>query len=213
MPRLARGLFLVAAVALLSLHSVAQIPIATRFDYPVSPPDGDGYTMNFGCQWMQTSPRCGPYHPGIDFNSIYGDDYGDPVYASANGVVVFAGRGRWEWGNIILIEHTMPDHRRVWTQYAHLLNMLVEPGQAVWRGEEIGSIGRGAGDVYEPHLHFEVRLEYRPADAWTKGLSRAEISEYYADPRTWIFYTWTIYDSVSIRKPSSLHISKNAEVE
>lgn len=207
-------MLVVAVLALLSLQPGAaqgRIPIATRFDYPVNPPLGDGYTFCLGCQWMQTSTLCGPYHPGIDLNLIGEEDYGKPVYASANGVVVFAGLGRWEWGNIILIEHSMPDGRRVWSQYAHLKDMLVEPGQVVWRGQEIGSIGRGAGEIYDAHLHFEIRLKYRPADAWTHGMTVHDMQEYYADPRTWIFYTQTVYGGPSIRKPSSLHIQPNVE--
>ncbi len=217
MLRLARTLLLAVILTSLSLQPArAELPkVATRFDYPVGWPDGNGYTVTGGCQFLQTTGTwCAPGpHLGVDFNAEKGENYGDTVFASANGVVVFAGLGKGSyWGNIIMIEHVLPDSRRVWTQYAHLRNVLVSPGEVVERGDVIGSIGRGYNDRFYPHLHFEVRLMYRPADAWTEGLSYTEISNYYLDPITWILYTRTNLTSV-FRKPSTLHIPTNGELK
>lgn len=214
--RLIRTLLLGVVLTALLLQPVSaeQLKVATRFDFPVGWPDGTGYTVTLGCQYLQTTGTwCVPGpHLGVDFNAEKGEDFGDNVFASANGVVVFAGLGRGSyWGNIIMIEHVLPDSHRVWTQYAHLKDVLVSPGEAVERGDVIGSIGRGYNDRFYPHLHFEVRLMYRPADSWTEGLSYTEISKYYVDPIAWILYTRTNLTSV-FRKPSTLHTPPNSEL-
>ena len=47
-----------------------------------------------------------------------------PVYSIANGIVLFAGWNTAQ-GNIGLIEHTMPNGKQVWSQYAHLDRLYV----------------------------------------------------------------------------------------
>jgi len=105
------------------------------------------------------------------------------VYAVAHGLVVTSGSFP-AWGNIVLIEHYLPNGSRVWSQYAHLRDRFVEEGQVVWRGDQIGTIGKGAGYRYPAHLHFEIRLQSLPANQW--GLTRDEVLRAYADPTHFI---------------------------
>ena len=100
-------------------------------------------------------------HPGID---IPGPS-GSPVKAAATGIIEYAGRAGG-YGNMIEIDHG----GGLTTRYAHLLRFLVNSGTHVERGEPIalmGSTGHSTGS----HLHFEVRVNGRPAAplAWLVG--------------------------------------------
>jgi murein DD-endopeptidase MepM/ murein hydrolase activator NlpD len=100
----------------------------------------------------------GRRHNGIDITSVVGD----PVTAAKSGRVVFVGVQRG-YGNYIRVEH--PDGMN--TRYAHLTTMRVHPGQWVWRGQLIGTIGKtGNADhpTIIPHLHFEIRNQEEPID-------------------------------------------------
>lgn len=90
------------------------------------------------------------YHKGMDL----GSDRGNPVYATGNGRVVETnprGTGRRGYGKHILIDHGFGYK----TKYAHLNEILVQPGQQVRRGELIGRVG-STGGTTGPHLHYEV---------------------------------------------------------
>jgi hypothetical protein len=72
-----------------------------------------------------------------------------------------------------LIEHALPDETRVWSQYAHLDRIMVsQAGQKVSRGQQIGTMGKGAKTAQYPqgkwiaHLHFEIRRNNLPIDNW-----------------------------------------------
>ncbi len=90
------------------------------------------------------------WHPGIDIAA----KLGDPIYASDNGVVIYAGWNNWGYGNLVVI-----DHGNGWqTWYAHNSEIYVGCGQNVYQGSVIaaaGSTGRSTG----PHLHFETRFQ------------------------------------------------------
>jgi murein DD-endopeptidase MepM/ murein hydrolase activator NlpD len=168
---------------------IPKAATANGFDFPVGKPNGDGYNTTAGCWWLQTTGACAPGpHPGQDFNGNGGgdSDLGDPVYAVANGDVVFSGTGSGtSWGNIILIEHTLPDGTKVWSQYAHLKDRYANSG-SVNKGDLIGTIGKGYNNIYYAHLHFEIRIQYRAADAWISGWSTAQVEQYYVNPSDYI---------------------------
>ncbi|MEH3106365.1 MAG: M23 family metallopeptidase [Sphingomonas fennica] len=87
---------------------------------------------------------------------------GDPVGAAADGTVAYAGTGIPLYGNLVLIRHGDG-----WlTAYGHLGTMRVARGQAVKRGQPIGTAGK-TGFVAEPQLHFEIRQGRRPRDPMT----------------------------------------------
>lgn len=87
-------------------------------------------------------------HPAID---IAGDT-GHAITASDTGVVVYAGWNDWGYGLVVVI-----DHGNEWqTLYAHLSQVNVGCGQAVFQGNLIALMGC-TGNCSGPHLHFEVR--------------------------------------------------------
>lgn len=103
-------------------------------------------------------------HEGIDIAPVRRDAAGNPlddILASAAGLVVHTSRepGASNYGRYIVIEHTI-EGSRVYTLYAHLSEVSVEPGQRVAQGERIGRMGfSGSGLNRErSHLHFEIAL-------------------------------------------------------
>ena len=63
------------------------------------------------------------------------------------------------WGNLVVLEHRLPDDSYVTTVYGHLANeRLVKAGDVVRAGQQIGTIGTSrVNGGYKPHLHFGVR--------------------------------------------------------
>lgn len=126
---------------------------ADGFDFPVGKPDADNY---FNAQTFGEN-----YHLGEDWNGKGGGntDLGDPVYSTANGLVVFAEDVCCGWGNTVRIIHKLPNHSEydyVESLYAHMHNINVKSGEFVKRGQQIGTIGTAHGR-YKAHLHFEMR--------------------------------------------------------
>ncbi len=76
---------------------------------------------------------------------------GDPVYASADGKVMYAGSGLRGYGNLVLIKH----NNTLLTVYAHNSKLLVKEGQPVKKGQPIAAMGKT--DTDRVKLHFEVR--------------------------------------------------------
>jgi murein DD-endopeptidase MepM/ murein hydrolase activator NlpD len=96
-------------------------------------------------------------HLGEDWNKTTGGntDCGEPVYAAADGQIVFAADAGAGWGNVLIIEHTAEDGTKVQSLYGHLETILKTAGN-VSRRELIGTIGSANGR-YMCHLHFEIR--------------------------------------------------------
>ncbi len=170
--------------------------VSNGFDYPVGKPDGNGWINNRnGLWWLEPwnyGGSCGwVYHPGVDFNkdNTSGDqDRYEPVYAVSNGTVVASGLYSSTWGNIVIIEHTLSDSSKVWSQYAHLEDRWIQIGDIVTKGEQIGKIGKGDGSL-SAHLHFEIRKfghDILSASSFPCGQSKSYVETYYEDPIAYI---------------------------
>lgn len=83
---------------------------------------------------------------------------GDPVLASADGRVVYAGSGLRGYGNLVIIKH----NETFLTAYAHNQKLLVKEDQAVKRGQKIAEMGNTDAD--RVMLHFEIRRRGKPVD-------------------------------------------------
>jgi murein DD-endopeptidase MepM/ murein hydrolase activator NlpD len=121
----------------------AQIPTG----YPAT---GSGVviTSDFG------APRGRTRHQGIDLSA----PAGTAVRATADGIVVFAGRAG-AYGRAVLI-----DHGGGWqTRYAHLKRIRIERGKRVTRGTVVGTVGH-SGNASGAHLHYEVLRSGTPID-------------------------------------------------
>ena len=91
---------------------------------------------------------------GIDI----GGRAGDPVLASADGRVVYAGAGLRGYGNLIILKH----NNTYLTAYAHNQALLVKEDQTVRKGQKIAEMG--STDTDRVKLHFEIRRQGKPVD-------------------------------------------------
>lgn len=97
------------------------------------------FTSGYGMRW-------GVLHAGIDIaNSM-----NTPIYAVADGVVISAGAASG-FGQWIRVQH----EDGTITVYGHVETILVQVGQQVSGGEQIGGMG-SRGFSTGVHLHFEV---------------------------------------------------------
>jgi murein DD-endopeptidase MepM/ murein hydrolase activator NlpD len=171
------------------------IPAEDGFVNPLSGNIGtteknDGDTYYNALDW--TEPGVGPNHCGEDWNYESGgnSDYGKPVYATGNGQVVDVGPQGPGWGNIIMIQHYIPnaghiDYEYITSVYAHLDSHLVHDGENVVRGQQIGTIGDANG-LYTAHLHFEMRWNEALGPTANQGYSCPDEQSGTFDPTDFI---------------------------
>ncbi len=91
------------------------------------------------------------FHDGVDIRGRRGQK----IYATADGVIAFAGRNGG-YGKYIRLRHAGGYE----TAYGHMRRILVRKGQKVKRGEVIGLVGN-TGRSTGPHLHYEIRCNNR----------------------------------------------------
>lgn len=82
---------------------------------------------------------------------------GAPVWATADGTVVYVGDGLKQYGNLIIIKHD----EEYLSAYGHLDGPLVAEGAPVRKGQPIARVGGPAGAGL---LHFEIRRRGEPVN-------------------------------------------------
>ncbi|MCG8341970.1 MAG: M23 family metallopeptidase [Chlorobiales bacterium] len=142
------------------------------------------------CHYSRVSSRFGyrthpilrrrHFHGGVDFAA----PRGTPVYAVAEGKIVFRGR-KGAAGNMVTIAHANGYH----TKYLHLSRFSANArhGSRVKQGQVIGYVG-STGRSTGPHLDFRVvhhgklknPLVALKSACNTKGLSKAEMDNFLA---------------------------------
>lgn len=138
------------AFALPSPIEMVKAPVAIKFD----PPMGTEHAgLTYNAQPFLTSK-----HLGDDINGIggYNSDLGDPVYAVADGLVMYTGWPADGWGNVVIAITSLPNGRMIQTFYGHLDSIDTYVGARIRRGDQIGTVGNANGK-YWAHLHFEIR--------------------------------------------------------
>lgn len=109
--------------------------------------------FSFAQTGASTGERINPFykvkimHNGLDLIA----PAGDPVYASADGVVSDVTKSRKGLGNVVTVDHG----NGYVTRYAHLADIEVGRGRKVKKGTRIGYVGV-SGNSFAPHLHYEV---------------------------------------------------------
>ncbi len=83
---------------------------------------------------------------------------GDPVFAAADGSVVYAGAGLTGYGELIIVKHD----EQFLSTYAHNGRQLAQEGDTIKAGQKIAELGSSSkGDSL---LHFEIRRTGKPVD-------------------------------------------------
>lgn len=91
---------------------------------------------------------------GIDISG----QVGDPIFAAADGEVVYAGNGLLGYGNLVIINH----NEHYLSAYAHNRKILVSEGQIIKIGQIIAEMG--SSESQKIKLHFEIRKDGQPVD-------------------------------------------------
>ena len=138
---------------------------------PIHPPANDLVDETY--LYASTANGTREPHHGVEFPN----SSGTPVYAAADGPVIFAGPDTaavyspWPnfYGNLVVIKHK----DGLFTLYAHLSKIEVTTGGIVGAGTKIGEVGR-TGVAIGSHLHFEVR--------------RGKVEDYFStqNPELWL---------------------------
>lgn len=112
-----------------------------------------------GCIWptrgrvtSEYGSRWGRLHAGIDISA----PTGTPIWAAADGVVIFAGT-QGGYGNTVIVDHGGGFS----TLYAHQSRIGARQGQSVSAGDTIGAVG-STGRSTGSHVHFETRYDGSP---------------------------------------------------
>lgn len=130
-------------------------PVTTSSVAPAAAAAGD---EDVGWIW----PAHGNLIAGFDEAKNKGLDIagkaGEPVLASADGRVVYAGAGLRGYGNLIILKH----NNTYLTAYAHNQTLLVKEDQTVQKGQKIAEMGNSDADRVK--LHFEIRRQGKPVD-------------------------------------------------
>jgi lipoprotein NlpD len=121
---------------------------------PATPRDDDDLTW----AWPASGPVVAPFDDAKTKGLAIGGKAGDPVYAAADGRVVYAGSGLRGYGNLVIVKH----NANYLTAYAHNQALLVKEDQIVKRGQKIAEMG--STDADRVQLHFEIRKQGKPID-------------------------------------------------
>jgi murein DD-endopeptidase MepM/ murein hydrolase activator NlpD len=127
-----------------------SIPLALEFTAPLGPASGALTQLEsaFGAE-VEGGRLLG--------NRLRGSsEEAQPVRAVGNGLVVYAGEGGPEWGQVLILAHRLNDGRVLQSFYGGLQKIKVPRGHVVARGKVIG-LGGGALGQESVHLHFEFR--------------------------------------------------------
>ena len=114
---------------------------------------GDGAIIRHAFDVENTSLYPGWWHTGENwFLDFDGNSAGAPVYAVADGTVVFAGSDYP--GRVVIIQHD----GGIYSMYGHLdYALLVGEGDSVTRGQFIARVLDKTDGRSPSHLHFEMR--------------------------------------------------------
>ena len=146
----------------LSPEKLAALRAMVKILPVTAPLESYNVSSPFGVRGDPENGHAG-FHTGIDLTA----PYELPVYATAPGVVTFAGY-RDDYGKIVEIDHG----NGIATRYAHLHRFTVSVGQRVAAQTQIGNLG-STGRATGPHVHYEVVVNGEPQDPQKFfGLSR-----------------------------------------
>ncbi len=143
-------------VSLTKLNS-EQMATLLQFIPNGSPIVYKGITSKFGYRLHPTLKKK-EFHRGSDMKA----KMNTPVYATADGVIEYAGNHKKSgYGKLIIIRHNYG----FTTYFGHLNKIVIKSGKFVRKGDLIAYTGN-SGMSNGPHLHYEVRFIQRPLNPY-----------------------------------------------
>ena len=133
----------------------ASAPVAAAAPAPAAAPGSD---EDVGWIWPAQGTLVGTFDEAKNKGFDISGKAGDPIVASADGRVVYAGAGLRGYGNLIILKH----NNTFLTAYAHNQTLLVKEDQSVKKGQKIAEMGNSDADRVK--LHFEIRRQGKPVD-------------------------------------------------
>jgi murein DD-endopeptidase MepM/ murein hydrolase activator NlpD len=125
-------------------------------------------------------------HPGVDMTTRLNQGHA-PVFAAADGVVIYSYLARKYWYGLVVIRHAPT----LFTRYIHLRELKTRgrtryyPGQTVRAGTLLGYTREDLR-----HCHFEISpttiLNYNAE--YFAGNNRPLVKAYFADPEKYLSY-------------------------
>lgn len=142
----------VAAEKPVTQEKPATVAVATTSAVVATDVVIDGYS------WMK--PVSGgeiikPYSAALKGIDVSGVD-GEPILASADGVVAYSGKGPEGYGLLVILKHK----DGFLTAYSHNKVNLVKKDDVVKKGQKIAEVGNT--DAARPMLHYELRKQGKP---------------------------------------------------
>jgi len=134
--------------------SAPTVPPTQKFPPPGSTATPEHFAgtlrwpLDAGIVSSEFGKRKGKMHKGMDIAA----DVGEPVYASADADVIYAGSGMSGYGNVVILRHD----QQMTSLYAHNSELKVKQGDHVKQGSLIALLGN-TGHSTGPHVHFEIR--------------------------------------------------------
>ena len=177
------------AIEPIRLQTAAPIAASTLTS-PVDPasaviiPPGSSWRITLGYGQVLNNEAYpafhGKRHSGIDLYKW--DGFQAPVHAMRPGLVIESVYLPKGFGNTVVVKHADGTCLR----YTHLDKMLVNKGDRIVRGQQIGTVGKGAKDVYPAHLHLDMPRSEIYARARTYYDSATDVAERFINPLSWI---------------------------
>ncbi len=137
-----------------SVRPLVNLQAAQQFIFPLAIPSPITSLFGFRIHPISGDRR---FHAGTDIGAAQGT----PVLAAQAGTVVSADYAGG-YGLMVVLDHKV-EGTELQSRYAHLSDILVEPGKSVKKGDVIGLVG-STGNSTGPHLHFE--MAQNTADGW-----------------------------------------------
>jgi len=128
------------------------------------------------------APRWGTFHHGIDAGAEERGVVGDPLYATADGIVMRVRPMHPLMGNYVVMEHD-----KSWCDMdEHMNDFAVKVGQIIKAGDLIGHMGT-TGRSTGAHLHYEIR-DCPYARFYDKGTLQGFVNmpKYAIDPKPYL---------------------------
>lgn len=122
-----------------------------------SPIEYKGVTSKYGYRIHPTLDRK-EFHRGLDMKA----PMDTPVYATADGIVEYAGvHKRSGFGRLVILQHNYGFR----SYFGHLNKIVIKSGKFVKKGDLVAYTGN-SGMSSGPHLHYELRFIQRAVDPY-----------------------------------------------